>query len=156
MPKQIGFFADVSNLYYCINKKFNNKKLNYTKYMEFISDLGDIIVANAYGAQIDNEAVAFINHLKESGFAPKYKTPKTFNDKGKIRRKADWDVGIAVDVVDNIEDIDFIVLGTADSDFKPLVDWILDQDKEVIIFACNISKDLHKAKCIEIPESLLE
>lgn len=156
--KHIAIFADVSNLYYCIGMKYPDRKLDYAAYYEYISDLGLIDKAIAYGAQLDNEAEGFIHCLRSAGFEPKYKTPKTYRSDGKIKRKADWDVGIAIDMVNFAATIDLMVLGSADGDLCPVVEWVQNRSVQVIILACGISRDLRDlaTKAIEIPQSLLE
>ncbi|MEK0324965.1 MAG: NYN domain-containing protein [Nitrosopumilus sp.] len=158
--KHIAIFADVSNLYYCIGMKYPDRKLNYAAYYEYISELGLIEQAIAYGAQLEREAEGFIYCLKSAGFEPKYKTPKTYRSDGKIKRKADWDVGIAMDLVRLALDkqYDMLVLGSADGDLCPLVEWLKELGIIVIILACGISRDLRLLadQAIEIPESLLE
>ena len=158
MSKRIGIFADVSNLYYCVGKKFQDRKLDYEKYYDYVKPLGEIQQAIAYGAQMDDKAEGFIHALKKIGFRPKYKTPKTYTNDGKIRRKADWDVGIAMDMVTMIDKLDMILLGTADGDMEPVVTWALSKGVDVVILACGISKDLKdiSTSWIEIPESMLE
>ena len=158
MAKRIGVFVDVSNLYYCIGKKFDNRKLDYGAYLAYVKELGDVQIATAYGAQMRSEASGFIHCLKQLGFDPKYKVPKDYHNKESFRRKADWDVGIAMDIVRLIERVDMIVLGTADGDLRPLVDWVKERGVEVIALACGISRELKDSvtKYIEIPESMLE
>jgi len=158
MPKKIGVFVDVSNLYYCLRKKYSGKKLNYKKYWDYIASLGEISIANAYGAQINNQAEGFLRRLKQIGFTPKYQTPKSFIGDGKITKKADHDVRITVDILEDSHDLDIIVIGSADSDFVPVVKKLKEQNKRVIIFACKISSDFENLGelCVEIPESFLE
>lgn len=156
--KRIGVFVDVSNLYYCLRKKYG-RKLNYKKYVEFIEPMGTIAQAIAYGAKKkdDTETVNFINYLKHAGFWPKYKEPKSFNNVTSTASKADWDVGIAIDIVSMCDRLDLVVLGTADGDLEPVVKWLRTKGIDVIVLACNISRDLKSTatKWIEIPESLL-
>lgn len=156
--KRIGIFVDVSNLYYCIGMKYPERKLNYAAYMAYVKELGLLHVAYAYGAQLENEASGFIHCLKASGFIPKYKTPKTYRSDGKIKRKADWDVGIAMDIVQTIDRLDLIILGSADGDLCPVVDWAQRRGATVVVLACGISRELRELsdQAIEIPESLLE
>lgn len=161
MAKRLGIFADVSNLYYCINKKYPNRKLDYRKYYKFIKDLGEVNVAIAYGAQLANQATGFIYVLKQIGFQTKFKTPKTYinEDIGlTVKRKADWDVGITMDIVQTIDRIDMIILGSGDGDMLAVVEWAISKGVDVVVIATGISKDLKEkaTKFIEIPESLLE
>jgi len=154
--KRLGLFVDVSNLYYCISKKYKNKKLDYKKLVDYCKDLGEIQQSTAYGAQIKNEAAAFIHCLKGLGFNIKYKQPKIYEN----MRKADWDVGIAIDMVTTVEgnSIDMMIICTADGDMTPAVEWVISKGINVIILACGISRDLKNTatKFIEIPESFLE
>jgi uncharacterized LabA/DUF88 family protein len=158
MPKKIGVFCDVSNLYFCIGKKFNHRKLDYQGYLSFIEDLGEVVLANAYGAQVDNEAVGFITALKKIGYTCKFKKPKEWINGDKIKRKADHDVNIAIDIVDAVDDFDIVVIGSADSDLAPVVRWVMNKGKKVVIFACGIAKELRNTatKSIEVIESQLE
>jgi uncharacterized protein (TIGR00288 family) len=158
MAKRIGVFCDISNMYYCIGKKFKKRKLDYRKYIAYAKDLGEISHAIAYGAQMQREAVAFIQCLKNFGYEPKYKAPKNYHNRDNFRRKADWDVGIAIDIVRKINEMDMIILGTADGDLTAVVEWAKEQGKDVIVLACGISRELKDAatKFIEIPESMLE
>ena len=152
--KRVGLFMDVSNLYHTIGKKFS-RKLHYRKYMDFVADLGEIQQAVAYGAQVSNEATKFITCLKEIGYMTKYKAPKAFAD-GSM--KANWDVGITVDVITMLDKLDLVVLGSADGDFSDLVAYVQARGVSCVVLACNISYELKDiaTKCIEIPESLLE
>ena len=158
--RRIVIAADVSNLYYCIGMKYPKRKLDYWAYRKYVDDLGTVVLAMAYGAQINNEAAGFIHCLREAGYTPKYKAPKTYRSDDKLRRKADWDVGIAMDLVRLALDkqYDMLVLGSADGDLCPLVEWLKELGIIVIILACGISRDLRLLadQAIEIPESLLE
>ena len=154
--KKIGVFCDVSNLYYCVSHRFEGRKLDYRKYLAFIQDLGDIQYAYAYGSQMKGQAHAFVAALKGAGFIPKFKSPKEIQ--GKVyKRKADWDVGIAIDMIKGMTDLDTMILGSADSDMAPAVEYVREQNVKVIVFACGVSRELHDlCDVLEIPESLLE
>ncbi len=160
MAKRIGIFIDVSNLYYCIAKKFNNRKLDYAKYYKYIEDLGEIKLAIAYGAQIKGQANKFLYCLQQIGYSTKWRSPKAFIDNGQVRKKADCDLQIAIDIVNSIirNEIDMLVLGSADGDFEPIIQIANDKGLTTIVLACQISKDLKQIadEFIEIPESLLE
>ena len=158
--KRILVCADISNLYYCISKKYEGRRLDYSKLLKNVSDLGEIQKSIAYGAQMGKEASAFIHCLKKLGFETKYKEPRIFYSPGVVRRKADWDVGIAMDIVNAIDmkSVDMVVLGTADGDLSPCVEWARARGVDVVILACGISRELKKTATtfIEIPESYLE
>ncbi len=158
--KRILVCVDVSNLYYCIGKKYEGRRLNYAAYVEYIKDLGEILKMVAYGAQLGKEANAFIHCLRKLGFETKYKAPRVFKNGPHTRRKADWDVGIAIDIVNAIEmrSVDMIILGTADGDLTPCVEWARARGVDVVVLACGVARELKKSASyfIEIPESFLE
>lgn len=161
MAKRLGVFVDVSNLYYCVGKKFENRKLNYTKYKEYIAGMGEIVQAIAYGAQMENEAIKFIRVLSNLGFTTKFKAPQVYENAATgegYKRKADWDVGIAMDIVTMADKLDIVILGSADGDLTPAVEWCRHKGIDVIVLACRISRSLkdNASKFIEIPESFLE
>lgn len=158
--KRMGVFIDVSNFYFCVSKRFQGRRLSYEKYYKFILDLGKLTTAVAYGAQQKEEADDFITRLQGIGFTTRYKKVKTYKDKGRTRKKADWDVGMTMDIVRLVSDkkLDRIILGTADGDLEPLVAWCQEQGVEVIVLACKISRELRDTahQTIEIFEGLVE
>lgn len=153
--KRIGVFCDVSNLYYCVCRKYTGRKLDYQKYYDFVKGLGEIQIANAYGSQMRSEAHKFIKCLKSVGFNAKFKAPKEYKN---TKRKSDWDVGIAIDIVSMLDKIDTVILGSADSDMEPCVKYAMDRGLQVIVLACGVSSELHDVahEVMEIPESMLE
>jgi uncharacterized LabA/DUF88 family protein len=158
MSKRVGIFMDVANLYGTIGARYGSRKLDYKAYYTYASDFGDVVMSNAYGSQMKDEATGFINCLRDIGFSPIYKKIKCYHNDDHIKHKADWDVGIAIDIVKAIANLDMVILGSADGDFQSLTKWILEQGKQVLILACGISKDLRETctEAIEIPESMLE
>jgi uncharacterized LabA/DUF88 family protein len=156
--KRIGVFVDVGNLYHCLGTKFEGRRLDFRAYLKYVETLGEVQTANAYGCQVENEAKSFIAALKKAGFSPHYKAVKIIR-KGtdRERRKGDWDVGIAVAMIQMLDKLDIVVLGTADSDLEPAVRYVRDRGATVIVLACGIAEELHAAanECIEIPESFL-
>lgn len=158
--KRIGIFADLSNLYYSTTHRYNGRKLDYRKYVDFIKDLGDLSVMIGYGAQMDKEATAFRRCLESLGFKTKYKKPKSIQSAAGIKHKADWDVGMAVDMIhhQDIDNLDMIILGSGDGDMAAVCDYLKPRGCKVIAFASGISYELKDAcdEIIEIGESFLE
>lgn len=153
MAKRLGVFLDVNNLYYCIGKQYNRRKLDYEKYLNFLRDLGELQTAIAYGTQVNNQARGFIHCLRQTGFQTKFKSIRSTGE-----RQPNWDVGIVIDVVNMADRLDLVVLGSSNRELAPVVAWCMDRGIDVIVVACGIPKELkNKATSfIEIPESLLE
>ncbi len=154
-------FADVSNLYYCIGRKYDGRKLDYERLFNKIKDFGTVQRAFAYGTQISQEATTFIACLRKLGWTTKYKQPKmseTPGEERKVVRKADWDVGIAMDAVRMADKVDTIILCSSDPDLVPLVEWVKDQGIRCIVMACGISRELKEIadQHFEIEDNLLE
>lgn len=147
---KIGVFIDVMDIFNNITRKFNCH-LNYKAYLEncLEDDVEDTIIqAIAYGSQFESEAIKFIRCLKAYGYIVKYKKPKIIRvipQEGKEDKKVwrnNWEVGIALDVVEMHDKIDRVILGVSDSIYIPLVEFLRKKGIFVTIFACNISKSL--------------
>lgn len=154
MPKRIGLFMDVSNLYYTIGDHYSGHRLNYARALDYVKGFGDVTMSVAYGANRKGQANPFIKMLQRIGFRTKYKEVKI---QGTVA-KANWDVGMAVDIMKSAENLDMIFLGSADGDFAPLAEYLVELGKVVVVFARAISKEFVNVatECIEIPESLLD
>jgi uncharacterized LabA/DUF88 family protein len=141
---KILVIADVSNLYHCIRKQFGpDRKLDYKKFLDNCREHGEIYRAIAYGGYIGAGADPFVAYLKHCDWEPSFKETKIFFDRqGRETRKADWDVGITVDAIRILENVDIVILGSADSDFLPLVQYIQQRGKRCYVHACRISRDL--------------
>ena len=59
-------------------------------------------------------------------------------------KKADWDVGIAVDAIKTASSVDVVVLVSGDGDYQPLVEYLQNQGKrvEAIAFGRSTSSKL--------------
>jgi len=102
--------------------------------------------------------MTFISALRHFGYETKYQQPKiSQNADGEKIRKADWDVGIAMDVVRMVGRLDTVILGTADPDMVPLVKYIQERGSVARIVACGISRELKDAadSYFEITEDML-
>lgn len=156
---KVGVFVDVSNLYHKINKKFPNEKLDYEAYLQRIDDeIGRVVRSYAYGSQQHNGAAGFITCLQILGFVPRYKRPRVINVRDVEIKVCDWGCGLTLDVVNIIDKVDAIILGSANPDFLPLIEWIQDQGKQVIIFASGVPSNIGRTanEVIEIDASLME
>ena len=74
----------------------------------------------------------FTKALRHGGYELKQKVPRQRKD-GSI--KADWDLGIAMDVVASQQKFDTIILASGDGDFLPLVQYLQKRQKKVVVAA---------------------
>jgi uncharacterized LabA/DUF88 family protein len=67
------------------------------------------------------EETGFFDALTKMGIETKVKDLQVFSSGAK---KADWDVGMAIDAVSMAPKIDAVILVTGDGDFVPLVEYL--------------------------------
>jgi len=121
--KKVGIFVDVQNVYYTTRQAFN-KKMNYSALWEKLSSLGEVQCARAYAIESqDGKQRGFQQRLREIGFDVKL---KPFIQRSDGSAKADWDVGIAVDVMEAAPNLDTVVLVSGDGDFDLLLKKVSD------------------------------
>lgn len=156
--RKVFVAVDVSNIYYCAKMKFGGRKINYRKVLSVCSEHGDVIQATAYAAQIDNQASKFFECLQIYGFDLRIKVPKEYGTGDQIKRKADHDVTIAMDMVRFAPRVETMILCTADGDLIPAVEFVKNLGCKVIVIGCGVSNDLRNIadRTIEIGPSLLE
>ena len=119
--KKIAIFADVQNIYYTTRDAYG-RQFNYRKLWQRISAEGEIVSATAYAIQRnDDKQLKFQDALKHIGFAVKL---KPYIQRSDGSAKGDWDVGIAIDVMDTAKDVDTVVLLSGDGDFDLLMEKI--------------------------------
>ncbi|MFT6777733.1 MAG: uncharacterized LabA/DUF88 family protein [Paraglaciecola sp.] len=116
--EKIAIFVDVQNIYYTTRHAYS-RQFNYRRFWQHISHQGDIILANAYAINKgDQQQQKFQSALKHIGFDIKL---KPYIQRSDGSSKGDWDVGIAIDVLETAEQADTIVLLSGDGDFDLLL-----------------------------------
>ena len=113
-----AIFVDVQNIYYTTRDTYG-RQFNYRKFWQKVIAEGDIVVANAYATQRnDDKQQKFQDALKHIGFEVKLKPYIQRNDGS---AKGDWDVGITIDVMESAKDVDKVILLSGDGDFDLLL-----------------------------------
>lgn len=116
---KIAIFVDVQNIYYTTRQAYG-RQFNYRKLWQKISSEGEIVSANAYAIHRGDESqLKFQNALKHIGFTVKL---KPYIQRSDGSAKGDWDVGIAIDVLEAAPDVDTIILLSGDGDFDLLLE----------------------------------
>ncbi len=115
---KIAIFVDVQNIYYTTRQAYG-RQFNYKKLMQRISAQGEVVSATAYAIdRNDDKQRRFQDALKHMGFDIKL---KPYIQRSDGSAKGDWDVGIAIDVMDTAKDVDTIKLLSVDGDFDLLL-----------------------------------
>lgn len=116
--KKIAIFVDVQNIYYTTRQAYG-RQFNYREFWKRISAKGEVVSAIAYAIDRgDEKQLKFQNALKQIGFTIKL---KPYIQRSDGSTKGDWDVGIAIDVMDVAKDVDSVVLLSGDGDFDLLL-----------------------------------
>jgi uncharacterized LabA/DUF88 family protein len=116
--KKIAIFVDVQNIYYTTKQAYG-RQFNYRKLWQRLSAEGEIVSAIAYAThRSDDKQLKFQDALKHIGFTVKL---KSYIQRSDGSAKGDWDVGIAIDVMDIAKGVDTVVLLSGDGDFDLLL-----------------------------------
>jgi uncharacterized protein (TIGR00288 family) len=119
--QRVGVLVDVSNMYHSA-KNLYRKRVNYKEVLKSAVAGRKLIRAVAYVIRTESEEeTPFFDALYQQGFEVKMKDLQIFAGGAK---KADWDVGIAIDAIKMAEKLDVIVLVTGDGDYLPAVNYL--------------------------------
>ncbi|MCR4328041.1 MAG: NYN domain-containing protein [Patescibacteria group bacterium] len=163
--QRVGIFIDVQNLYHSA-KNLHHGRVNYRELVRHLVGSRQLIRSIAYvvrsegiveslpqkanrpdvptGTHLSSES-AFFEALEKAGIELRTKDIQIYAGGSK---KADWDVGLAVDAIRMSSFLDVVILVTGDGDFIPLVDylqWGVGRLVEVAAFRRSTSAKLQEA-----------
>lgn len=119
--KKIAVFVDVQNIYYTTREAYQ-RQFNYRALWQKISAQGEIVSAYAYAIdRNDIKQRKFQSILEQIGFSIKL---KPYIQRSDGSAKGDWDVGIAIDVMEIAKQVDVVILLSGDGDFDLLLERI--------------------------------
>jgi len=114
-------FVDVQNIYYTTRQAYG-RQFNYRQLWQDLNARGEIVSATAYAIHRDDDRqLKFQDALRHIGFTVKL---KPYIQRSDGSAKGDWDVGIAIDVLDAAPGVDTVVLLSGDGDFDLLLEKI--------------------------------
>ncbi len=146
LDQRVAVFIDTQNLYHSA-KNLYNTRVNFGAIMDAVVGKRKLIRALAYVITTEaGDETQFFEALTKLGIETKTKDLQIFYGGAK---KADWDVGLAVDAIRLAPKVDTIVLATGDGDFEPLVNFLKEHfgvQVEVISFGRSTSSKL-RAVC---------
>jgi len=140
---RVGVFVDVQNMYYSARQL--QGKLDFDALLQAAVLDRRLILARAYvveSKEIDQSG--FIAMLEQRGIEVRRKTVKVRAD-GSM--KGDWDMEMALDILEAAPNLDVVVLVSGDGDFTSLVNRVKSMGPrvEVIAFPKNTAKSLVEA-----------
>lgn len=116
--QRVGVLVDVQNLYYSARALYS-KKVNFENILK--DAIGNRILIRAIAYVVKTEEFkekTFFEALERFGYEIKAKDLQIFYGGSK---KADWDIGLAMDAIELAPKLDVIVLISGDGDYIPLV-----------------------------------
>ena len=137
-PKEqrVEVLIDVQNLYHSAKNLFS-ARVNFQKVMEKALDGRRLIRAFAYVVSTKTgEEKPFFEALTGMGIETRVKELKEFYGGAK---KADWDVGLAIDAIKLAGKLDVIILVSGDGDFLPLLSY-LQNNKGCLVEVMSFGK----------------
>lgn len=142
---RIGIFIDVQNLYHSAKNLYGGR-VNYGELIRKLVGDRKLVRALGYVVRSDPETgeESFFEALEKAGIELRMKDIQVFPSGVK---KADWDVGLAVDTIRMADAFDVIILVSGDGDFIPLVKYLqigLGKGVEVAAFGKTSSSGLRE------------
>lgn len=160
--QRVGIFIDVQNLYHSA-KNLYKARVNFKELIKNLVAGRRLIRVVAYVVKTESTEgeAAFFEALKQAGIELRIKDIQIYP--GGVK-KADWDVGMAVDAIRMASFLDAVVLVTGDGDFLPLLDylkWGLGRVVEVAAFSRTAKTEMKEkadefVAIEEIPRALLK
>ena len=142
--QRVALLIDVQNLYHCA-KNLYSSRVNFKGVLDTAVSQRVLIRAFAYVVRTKTgEEKAFFGALTTLGIETRVRDLQEFY--GGLK-KADWDVGIAVDAIRISPSVDTIVLASGDGDFLQVIDYLKNQGKRVEVLAFS------KAASIKLKKS---
>jgi len=140
--QRVAVFIDAQNLYHSA-KNLYKRKVNFGAVLKETVAGRQLVRAIAYVITSESgEEQSFFEALEKLGIETKTKDLQIFAGGAK---KADWDVGLAVDAMKIAHKVDAIIIASGDGDFIPLVEWLRTSggcQVEVISFGRSSSSKL--------------
>lgn len=124
--ERVGIFVDAQNIYHSA-KNLHNSRVNFSELKKTLVGEGSPIRAFSYVVRSEEELhektgeESFFDALRKAGFELRLKDIQVYPGGFK---KADWDVGLAIDAVRFAPSLDVVILVTGDGDFIPLVEYL--------------------------------
>lgn len=137
--QRVAVLIDVQNLYHSA-KNLYGARANFQEILKRAVSKRCLIRVFAYVVRTKSgEEKPFFEALTKLGIETRVRDLQEYY--GGLK-KADWDVGIAVDAIRISPSVDTIILASGDGDFLQLIDYLKNQGKRVEIMAFGRSASL--------------
>lgn len=143
--QRVAVFIDAQNLYHSARHLYS-ARVNFGQLVRDAVGERSLVRASAYVISTEEGSEkTFFEALEKAGIETKTKDLQIFAGG---QKKADWDVGLAIDAVKLAPKLDAVVLVSGDGDFIPLVKYLQVNEGcqvEVVSFGRSTSAKLIEA-----------
>ena len=142
--QRVGVFIDTQNLYHSARNLYQ-ARVNFGAVLKDAVAGRKLVRAVAYVITTEaGDEKNFFEALAKLGIETKTKDLQIFSGGAK---KADWDVGLAVDAIKMSPRLDSVIIVSGDGDFVPLVEYLqtIGVQVEVVSFGKSTSGKLREA-----------
>ncbi|MBI2109025.1 MAG: NYN domain-containing protein [Parcubacteria group bacterium] len=143
--QRVGVFIDTQNLYHSARNLYG-ARVNFGAILKEVVAGRQLIRAVAYVITTESgEEKNFLDALAKAGIETVAKPLQIFYGGAK---KADWDVGIAIDAIKMAPKLDTVIVASGDGDFIPLVEYLQMNEGcqvEIVSFGKSSSGRLKEA-----------
>ncbi len=142
--QRVGVFIDTQNVYHSARNLYQ-ARVNFGAVLKDAVAGRKLVRAVAYVITTEaGDEKNFFEALEKIGIETKTKDLQIFAGGAK---KADWDVGLAVDAIKMAPRLDCVVIVSGDGDFVPLVEYLqtMGVQVEVVSFGKSTSMKLKEA-----------
>ncbi len=139
--QRVSVFVDVQNMYHSARHLYE-ARVNFEAVLQQSVRGRNLIRAISYVVESGGEEEkSFFEALKKAGYEVKSKELQIFAGG---QKKADWDVGLAMDMIKMAPKVDTMVIVSGDGDYVPLVEYLqfLGLRVEVVSFGRSTSSKL--------------
>ncbi len=147
--KRVAVFVDGSNLFY--TQRDMGWIVALDKFLSYLEETyGNITDAYYYigkGTLPAEGQQQFLDAVVESGYTLVTKTLKTIrNDDGTVKKKANLDIEIVLDMFNTIDTYDLAVLVSGDGDFDRALQQLRARGKEFFVFSTDeyVAKEIRQ------------
>ncbi|OHA21257.1 MAG: hypothetical protein A2849_00485 [Candidatus Taylorbacteria bacterium RIFCSPHIGHO2_01_FULL_51_15] len=150
VEQRVGVFIDTQNLYHSA-KNLYRANVNFGQVLKDAVANRTLTRAIAYLITTEGaEEKGFFEALEKIGIETKSKPLQIF---GSGAKKADWDVGLAIDAVKLAPKLDAVIIASGDGDYVPLVEYLknLGCQVEVVAFGKSTS-----SKLLEVADDFID
>lgn len=148
--QRVGVFIDAQNLYHSA-KNLYKARVNFEGILRSAVEGRHLVRAIAYVITTEGgEEKGFFEALENMGIETKTKDLQIFLGGSK---KADWDVGLAVDAIRLAPKLDTIVIASGDGDFVPLVEYLKNSGVQVEVLSFRKSSS---ARLVEASDDFVD